>query len=45
MLENTKKILQISTVEERERKNEMFDTVVNEHCRTRCAVLCPILHI
>jgi hypothetical protein len=29
MLENTKTILQISTVEERQKKNEMFDTDIN----------------
>jgi hypothetical protein len=29
MLENTKTILQISTVEKRQKKNEMFDTDIN----------------
>jgi hypothetical protein len=46
MLENTKTILQISTVEERQKKNEMFDTDINFNLSSLlgfCVVwgLCP----
>jgi hypothetical protein len=46
MLENTKKILQISTVKERQKKNEMFDTDINFNLSSLLAFfvvwgLCP----